>query len=145
MKRMATLILAAVLCGCATLQSPRVSLVDLRIVSLTLFEQSYALQIRIQNPNPVDLPITGMNFRLDVNDTELGNGVSNQAVTVPAYGDAVMQIKLVSNLARILDQMRGLEGGSAQNLRYRLVGDVHIANRLGTLPFDYQGQIGLQQ
>lgn len=144
MKRMATLILAAVLCGCATLQSPRVSLVDLRIVSLTLFEQRYALQIRIQNPNPVALPITGMNFRLDVNDTELGNGVSNQAMTVPAYGDAVMQIKLVSNLARILDQMRSLEGGNAQNLRYRLVGDVRIANRLGTLPFDYQGQIGLQ-
>lgn len=127
------------------MQSPNVTLTDLRIVDLTLFEQSYALKIRIQNPNPVALPIAGMSFQLDVNDAELGRGVSNQPVTVPAYGEAAMEIKVVSNLARILDQIRGLENGKAQDLRYRLTGDIRVANRLGKLPFDYQGRIGLQR
>lgn len=144
MKKLALLVAAAVLSGCVTLQSPRVSLADLRILDLTLFEQSYALQIRVQNPNAVALPITGMNFRLDINDVELGRGVSNRAVTVPAYGEAVVEIKLVSNIARVFDQLRAIEKGGAQNLRYRLTGDVRVADRFGTLPFDYRGAVSLR-
>lgn len=144
MKKVTTLLLAIALWGCATLQPPRVSLVDLRIVNLTLFEQSYALKIRVQNPNPIDLPVTGMDFRFGVNDTELGRGVSNRAVTVPAYGEAVTEVKLISNLGHVLEQMRNLENNDTENLRYRLTGDVRIANRFGTLPFDYQGKINLQ-
>lgn len=145
MRKIATLLIFAAMCGCVTMQSPHVTLTDLRIVDLTLFEQSYALKIRVQNPNPVALPITGMNFQLDVNETELGRGVSDRAVTVPAYGEAVMEIKVVSNLARVLDQIRGLGNGKAQVLRYRLAGDIRVANRLSKLPFDYQGQIGRQR
>ena len=26
----------------------------------------------MRNPNPIPLPISGMNFQLDINDTELG-------------------------------------------------------------------------
>jgi LEA14-like dessication related protein len=142
MRKIATLLFVAAACGCVTMQSPNVSLADLRIVDLTLFEQRYALTIRVQNLNPVELPITGMNFRLDVNDAELGRGVSNQAVTVPAHGDAVVEIAVVSNLARLLDQIRGLESGKAQSLRYRLAGDISVANRFGKLPFEYRGEIG---
>jgi LEA14-like dessication related protein len=145
MRKIATLLFLSAICGCVTMQSPNVTLADLRIVDLTLFEQSYALKIRIQNPNSVALPITGMHFELDVNSAELGRGVSDQSVTVPAYGEAVMEIKVVSNLARVFDQIRGLENSKAQDLRYRLTGDIRVANRLGRLPFDYQGQIGLQR
>jgi len=145
MRKIAALLLLTAVCGCVTMQSPNVTLTDLRIVDLTLLEQSYALKIRIQNPNPVALPITGMHFELDVNDAELGRGVSDQAITVPAYGEAVMEIKVVSNLARIFDQIRNLENGETQDLRYRLTGDIRVANRLGKLPFDYQGQIGLRR
>lgn len=148
MEKLATLLFAVILGGCAIMQpleAPRVSLVDLRILDVTLFEQSYGLKLRVQNPNSVDLPITGMSFRLDVNDTELGSGVSDQAVTVPAYGEAVVEIKLVSNLARLMDQIRGFESGTAQSLRYRLTGNISIASRLGALPFDYQGEIGARR
>jgi LEA14-like dessication related protein len=145
MKKLTTLLFAVLLSGCAMMQpleTPHVTLVDLRILDVTLFEQSYGLKIRVQNPNPVALPITGMSFRVDVNDAELGRGVSNEAVTVPAYGDAVVEIKLVSSLARIIDQIRSFNTGKAQSLRYRLAGDISVANRLGTLPFDYRGEIG---
>lgn len=145
MKKLATLAFAVFLGACATirpLEAPHVTLSDLRIVDVTLFEQTYGLTLRVQNPNPVALPVTGMSFRLDINDAELGRGVSDRAVTVPAYGEAVLEIRLVSNLARIIDQIRGFESGQAQGLRYRLAGGIHVANRIGTLPFDYQGEIG---
>lgn len=140
------LLFAVVLGGCASMQTPleapQVSLTDLRLLDATLFEQRYALKIRVQNPNPVALPINGMNFRLDINDVELGRGVSDRAVTVPAYGEAVFEISLVSNFARIVNQIRALESGKGQSLRYRLAGGIGVADRLGKLPFDYQGEIG---
>jgi LEA14-like dessication related protein len=145
MKTPITLLFAFILSGCAmmqdSLEAPHVTLTDLRILDMTLFEQRYGLKIRVQNPNPVALPITGMNFRLDINDAELGRGVSDQPVTVPAYGEAVMEIKLTSNLVRIIDQIRGLESGTVQGLRYHLSGGLSLANRMSKLPFDYQGEI----
>jgi LEA14-like dessication related protein len=83
-----------------------------------------------------------MNFQLDINDVELGRGVSNQAVTVPAYGEAVMEISLVSNIARLVDQVRALESGKGQGLSYRLAGGISVANHWGKMPFDYRGEIG---
>jgi len=146
MKKLVTLLFAVILSGCAAMQdsleAPYVTLTDLRMLDMTLFEQRYGLKIRVQNPNPVELPITGMNFRLDINDTELGRGVSDQAVTVPAYGEAVVEIKLTSNLIRIFDQIRGLESGKGQSLRYHLSGGLSLANQMSKLPFDYQGEIG---
>jgi LEA14-like dessication related protein len=146
MQKLVTLWLAVLLTGCAALQSPleapHVTLTDLRPLDMTLFEQRYGLKLRVQNPNPVELPITGMNFRLDVNGSELGHGVSDQPVTVPAYGEAVVEIKLTSNLVRIFDQIRGLESGKGQSLRYHLSGGLSLANRMSKLPFDYQGEFG---
>ena len=146
MKKLILLLFAFFLSSCATMQSPleapHVSLTDLRVLDATLFEQRFALKIRVQNPNAVALPINGMNFRLDINDVELGRGVSDQAVTVPAYGEAVFEINLVSNFARIVNQIRALESGKGQSLRYRLAGGISVADRLGKLPFDYQGEIG---
>jgi LEA14-like dessication related protein len=148
MKKLLTflLLVACTFTGCAgwqtPLEAPHVILTDLRMLDMTLFEQRYGLKIRVQNPNPVELPITGMNFRLDINDTELGRGVSDQAVTVPAYGEVVMEIKLTSNLVRIFDQIRGLESGKGQGLRYHLSGGLSLTNRMSKLPFDYQGEIG---
>lgn len=146
MKKLTPLLFVAALSGCALLQAPltepNVNLVDLRLLDASLFEQRYTLTIRVQNPNAVDLPIAGVNLRVDINGNLLGHGVSNQAVTVPAYGDALLNINIVSNLARILDQVRSLENGAASSLRYRLSGDLRVANRFGKLPFDYQGEFG---
>jgi len=146
MKKLIPLLFAFILSSCATMQSPleapHVSLTDLRVLDATLFEQRFALKIRVQNPNAVALPVNGMNFRLDINDVELGRGVSDQSVTVPAYGEAVFEINLVSNFARIVNQIRALESGKGQSLRYRLAGGISVADRLGKLPFDYQGEIG---
>jgi LEA14-like dessication related protein len=144
MRKIIALFFVILLNGCAALQSaietPHVTLNNLQAVDMTLLEQRYALTLRVQNPNPVPLPITGMNFQLDVNDTELGRGVTNEAVTVPAYGEALVEVKLVSNLMRIFNQIRGLESSKGQSLRYRLSGGLSISSRMGKLPFEYIGE-----
>ena len=144
MRKLFTLILFVVLSGCAALQSaietPHVTLNNLQVLDITLPEQRYAVTLRVQNPNPIPIPITGMNFQLDINDMELGSGVTNKAITVPAYGDALVGINLVSNLMRVFNQLRGLENNKNQSLRYRLSGGLSISSRMGKLPFDYRGE-----
>lgn len=144
MRKFLVVVLAIVVSGCAALQTviepPQVTLNNLQVLDMTLLEQRYAVTLRVQNPNPVPLPITGMNFQLDINDTELGRGVSNRAVTVPAYGEALVEISLVSNLLRVFNQIRALESSKTQSLRYRLSGGLSISDRMSKLPFDYRGE-----
>lgn len=146
MNKILTLSFALLLAGCAALQSaletPHVTLNNLQVLDMTLLEQRYAVTLRVQNPNPIPLPITGMNFRLDINDTELGRGVSGAAVTVPAYGEQLVKINLVSNLMRVFNQIRTLESGKSKgpSLRYRLSGGLSLSSRIGKLPFEYSGE-----
>jgi len=134
------------LVGCAAIQPqvdpPRVALADLRILDITLFEQRYLLRLRIQNPNPFDLPITGMDFTLHINEREFGSGVSRQAVTVPAYGEEVVDVKVISNLARVFQQLHDWDEGRGGRLSYRLSGGLSLANRIGKIPFEYRGELG---
>lgn len=144
MRKFIALIYVVMVSGCAALQtaleSPQVTLNNLQVLDMTLLEQRYAVTLRVQNPNPVPLPITGMNFQLDINDSELGRGVSNRAVTVPAYGEALVEINLTSNLMRIFSQIRGLESSKTQSLRYRLSGGLSVSDRMSKLPFEYRGE-----
>jgi hypothetical protein len=60
MKKLVTLLFAVIFSGCAAMQdsleAPYVTLTDLRMLDMTLFEQRYGLKIRVQNPNPVSCP-----------------------------------------------------------------------------------------
>lgn len=144
MRKIFALFFVIMLNGCAALQpaveAPSVTLNNLQALDMTVFEQRYAVTLRVQNPNPVPLPISGMNFQLDINDTELGRGVTNEAVVVPAYGEALVKINLVSNLMRVFNQIRALESNKGQSLRYRLSGGLSVSNRMGKLPFEYRGE-----
>jgi len=142
--KLSYLLFPVLLSGCTALppaiENPHVTLNNLQVLDMTLLEQRYAVTLRVQNPNPVPIPVSGVSFRLDINDTEFGRGVTNQAVTIPAYGEALVELSLVSNLARLFDQVRGMESNRGPSLRYRLSGGLSVSNRFGKLPFDYQGE-----
>ncbi len=141
---MPALVVAA---ACASLnppafQAPHVSLADLRVQDVKLFEQRYGLQLRVQNPNPFDLPIAGMNYTVRLNDAEFGHGVSRRAVTVPAHVEALIDVDLVSSLWHLVQRVRDVEAGRAQGLKVAIVGGVSLANRAGELPFKFEGEVG---
>ena len=139
---------AIVLTGCAgmyrSLEPPRVTLVDLQPLEMKLFEQRYRLQLHIQNPNPYDLPITGMDFRVRINDVDFASGVSHTDVTVPAYGEGLVDVQVSSSLVSLMRQLQDFGKGDRQSLSYGLSGHLRIAGRLATVPFAYRGEIGLE-
>jgi len=139
------LLLAGLLSACAGINSyseaPRVSLAGIEPKDMTLFEQRYGIRLRIMNPNDAALPIEGLSYALEINEREFAYGVSRQAVEIPAFGEALLDVEVVSNLLTVMQQLQQMSGESRDSLTYRLTGKINLTNRLGALPFDYSGEL----
>lgn len=135
------------LAGCAGItpgfETPRVSLVALEPLDVQLFEQRYGLRLRIQNPNDTELRIKGLDYEVELNGETFGTGVSNAAATVPAYGEATLDLTMVSNLARVLNQFEQLFRDDAQALDYAIRGKLSLDGLLLALPFSKEGSLTL--
>jgi LEA14-like dessication related protein len=138
-------LLTVLVSGCAGLgayrEPPRVSLVSIQPKEMGMLEQRYGLQLRILNPNDTALPVTGMQYSLQINDREFAYGVSRQPVSIPAYGEALLDVDVVSNLLRVLQQLQEASTGKQESLKYRISGSISLENHLGKLPFDYHGEL----
>ena len=133
------------LAGCAGLgvrsEPPRVTLVNLEPVSVTLWEQKYRIQLRVQNPNPDPLAIRGMHYSLELNGKDFLDGVSAQTVVVPAFSDQVIDSEGVTSLFGYLRQIQALQRGEVESLRYRVSGRISLQDGFIGLPFDYAGEL----
>ena len=131
--------------GCASLQpyaeSPRVSLVSIEPLDMQMLEQRFVLGLRILNPNSVAIPVEGLSYSVEINRREFAYGVSQQAVTIPPYGEALLQVEVVSNLLNVMRQLQQLGDTPGGGLQYRLHGKIGLADRLQGLPFDYSGKL----
>lgn len=140
---------ALALAGCAgfgrTLEAPRVSLAGLQVQESRGMETVFLAQVRVTNPNEVDLDVSGVECQLDVNDKELAYGVSSARVRIPAMGSETIPVTIYSS---VLDIMRGLIGlPQREELRYHLKGKVRLEGTgwlPSTLPFDSRGSVNLK-
>jgi len=133
------------LAGCTTLklEAPKLSVISMKLQSADLFSQRLQVRMRVQNPNDRELPVKGIRYRIEVNDSELAQGLSDTPFVVPALGEAEFDVQLTANLAGALTQL--LSKRSAETLDYRLVGDVALSSGfLRRIPFDERGSVKLK-
>jgi LEA14-like dessication related protein len=133
------------LASCAVLprfETPKLSIVALKVQSADLFSQRVQIRLRVMNPNTRELPVKGISYRIELNGTELGNGATNTEFVVPAMGEAEFDAMLTTNLAAALGKLLSRRG--QESLDYRLVGDVALASGfLRRIPFDEKGSVRL--
>ena len=144
-----TLLLAALaMNGCATMrdgaaiQEPIVTLAGLRVRDVQLFEQRYTVVLRVQNPNPVELPIRGMSYQMLLNKVELGRGASPQSVVIPPYGESLVEVDLTSNAFSLAQRVKDIVGGLSDGVRVSISGNMNLSNRTQPLPFSFTGDLG---
>ncbi|MBS1136863.1 MAG: Water Stress and Hypersensitive response domain protein [Proteobacteria bacterium] len=145
MNRSVTAVLAAALlwgCAALTTQPPEVTLAGIDIVEMGLLEQRFAMKLRLQNPNDAGITITGLSFQVEVNGQTFAKGVSGQSVTVPRFGEAVLAVDAVSNLASVLRQISELSKGGREGVDYRIHGRLATGN-FGSVPFESKGELRL--
>ena len=133
--------------GCAALpklEAPKVSVVSLKMAGGDIFSQRVQLRMRVFNPNTRELPISGITYDIEVNETELGNGATAAPFTVPAMGEAEFDMNITANLAGALVKLLSRRN-SSEALDYRLRGNVNLSSGfLRRIPFDERGTVKLK-
>ena len=127
--------------GCASLlfdaEPLEVLVTNITPLEATLFEQQLKVDIRVRNPNPFELNVTGLDFTLNLNGKRLARGLANQAVTIPRLGDAILSVNTTTSTLEVIRQLFSLH--KQQDMRYQITGVLHLDGR--RLPFDTEGII----
>jgi LEA14-like dessication related protein len=144
---LAAMLAAPLLAGCASvasLEAPKLSVVSLKMQSADIFSQRLQLRMRVANPNDRELPVKGINYRIEVNGDQLGEGATDTAFVVPAKGEAEFDMVVTANLASTLSRIFS-RGSKPESLDYRLVGSVALSSGfLRRIPFDERGSVKLK-
>jgi LEA14-like dessication related protein len=138
-------ILVVLVSGCASLfwmgEKPNVEIVNIVPKEIRLLEQTFMMELRIQNPSDMDLDINGMAFELEINGQPFAKGVSNQSVKVERLSTKVVQVEAYTGLTSILRQLAEARKGSyASGFKYRLKGSIHTGAPSFRIPFDETGE-----
>jgi len=138
-------ILVILVSGCASLfwmgEKPHVDIVNITPKEMRLLEQTFLLELRIQNPTETDLDINGMSFELEINGQPFARGVSNQSLKVERLSTKVVEVDAYTGLVSILRQLSEAKKGSyASGFKYRLKGSIHTGAPSFRIPFDETGE-----
>lgn len=146
MLRTLLLSLSLLLSGCASLLPPKpeVSLAGVELVQAGLFEQRFALKLRVQNTGSAPLAINGLAFEVEMNGQPFARGVNADPATVPALGEAVLTVNAVSNLSSLLRQLQELKNSGGDKLAYRIHGTLDAGLPV-RIPFEHKGEIDLSR
>jgi len=146
---LAIAVLLMPLAGCATLgpeiQPPRLSVVSVGMLSADVFSQQFRVRLHVQNPNSLEIPVTGIEYELFLEGDSFAEGVSNQSFVVPAMGesefDMSVRTNFVSSIGRLMSRMNGREGNKVS---YTITGKVTIdLPFVGDIPFADTGTVDL--
>jgi LEA14-like dessication related protein len=143
-KGIALLLCTIVLHACAAvgMREPlSATIADLKPIEVGVLEQRYAMKVRVLNPNNTEIAFDGAVFDLEINDTPFAKGVSDQRSVIPRFGEAVIDVQVVSGLQNILRQINELLKGDRASLTYRIKGRLHSAGGFGFVRFDTSGEI----
>lgn len=131
--------------GCAQLppgmEPLSVTLADIRPLQIGVLEQEYAMKIRVQNPNQGEIALAGVSFGVELNGKPFAKGVGRQDAVVPGFGDVVLDVRAISTLGDVLNQVNGMRAGPPQRISYRLRGKLTPAHDYSALPFDSSGSL----
>jgi len=140
------LFLSLFLVGCAglpMLEAVSVKLIDFQPVSTGLFNQTYKLKLRLQNPLPTPLLFKGMSFSLDVNGKQFAQGVSDKGWQVAGLGNTDIELNVESSVLRIVEQLHEMFTKSDKlSFDYRLLGKLHVTDSVN-IPFETKEKFGL--
>ncbi len=144
-----SLLLACVLLmgGCAStrFEAPKLSIINVGMVSADVFSQQFKIRLHVRNPNDRELPIRGIDYKLYLQGDSFAEGSSNEPFIVPALGEAefdtVVRTNFMSSVGRMLNKLDSKDNGKVQ---YAFSGTVMLSKGIvRKIPFTDQGMVDL--
>jgi LEA14-like dessication related protein len=149
MRRLLLTILLLGIAGCAglggTRDSVRVTVSAVEVLESTVFEQLYRITLRVQNRGEQAITIQGGSFDMAINGRDFGSGVSDSVVTVPAYADELLEVRMVSTLFGMFRLFQGLSEDGSTSISYEISGRFSADGFVGGVTFREEGEIALPQ
>jgi LEA14-like dessication related protein len=140
---LATLMLAA----CASMPSRdplQISVAGVESLPGEGMELRLLIKLRVQNPNDAPIEFNGVSLNLDVMGRKFASGVSDQAGTVPRFGETVIAVPVTVSVLRMARQVLGmLDGEPVDKVTYSLSGKLNGAALFGTQRFSSKGEFEL--
>jgi len=142
--------LLVLLAACSNLPNREPLLIDVAgIESLPGegMELRLAVKIRVQNPNNVDIEYDGVALTLDLNDRQLGSGVSSNVGVVPRYGESVFTVPVTISAFDMINQLLGAverRDDPDRRVNYRVRGKLE-GGFFGTRRFESTGRFDLPE
>ena len=139
-------LLAALLASCTTLgdlETPRIQVVNVQMLSTDMFAQRFKVRVQVQNPNTIELPIEGLDYTILMMGDSFAEGVSSDHFLLPALGDAefdmLVTTNFVSSFGRLLSRVGG---GKLENIDYEIAGKIFVdKGMLRKIPFTHRGTV----
>lgn len=139
-------LLALLLVGCAglALREPlRVSVAGLEPLPGQGLEARFNIILRVQNPNEHAIDFNGVSVELDLEGRSFASGVSDQAGTVPRYGETLLTVPVTVPFTAVVRQVLGMgDNAFGDRIRYRLRGHLGGHGLVGAT-FDTTGEMVL--
>jgi len=141
----ALLAAAATLGGCSifmrSIEKPRVDVQGVSLSSASLTGIDGTVRLDVSNPNPVGLPLSGIDWQLAVGGASAVSGHVDLAQTIPARGVAPVEASLRIDALAAVAVARNLAGGARG---YRLDARLHFSTSVGDVTVDvhHDGDLG---
>ena len=122
--------LGAALSGCATLQrpiAPEVIASRVRFVEVRLPEIRLAVELTLRSRNLLPMAIDALEATLSLAGVEVGRATLVQPVTLPAYGEARVELAVRADASPALSRLAAALG-AGQPVDYELAGTLRLAD-----------------
>jgi len=153
-QRCSTLVVATLLVagavGCTSMGSIEpldVTLANLNVTEVTLFETTLIAKLRITNPNPEAFTIEGASFKLYLEDKKVGTGTSKESFTVDRLDSHVVDVIFHMNNASALLRLKDILENKDKEVSYGVRGGLYTQGAFGTkkLKVEKSGTIDLEK
>jgi len=141
------LLLVMLMAGCASLPSHdplQVTVAGVESLQGEGMELRLLVKLRVQNPNDAPVEFNGASLNLEVMGRSFATGVSDQAGTVPRFGEAIVAVPVTVSMMRMARQVLGmLDGKPVDKITYAMNGKLNGASLFGTQRFAASGEFEL--
>jgi LEA14-like dessication related protein len=140
-------LVASLLAGCATLGSnlvsPTVSVLNVQMLSTDMFAQKFKVRIKVENPNDIELKVTGIEFEILLMGDGFAEGNSTDQFLLPAKGEAEFDMAITTNFVSSLGRLISRMGGAKlANVDYEIVGTLYVSKGMvKKVPFNHKGTV----
>ena len=134
------------LSACATIPTsppiaPTVKLKSVEPVKIGFSQQDLAFLLDVNNPNDYDLALQSLSFIAKLEGNEVARGISSEKVTLPALGNALLEVVISTRIDRLMGRLLLLADSDKESVNYDVSGFVKLTNWPLKIPFNVEGTV----